>query len=93
LGAIRAAGDFVEIYATGLGPVHAVSGFQQTDLTPQVFIGSVPVPEISYSGLAPGVLGVYQVNARIPPGVPAGMQPLYLVINGRRSNEVKVQIR
>jgi uncharacterized protein (TIGR03437 family) len=93
LGAIRVAGDFVEIYATGLGPVHLASGFQQTDLTPQVFIGSVAAPEISYSGLAPGFLGVYQVNARIPPGVPAGMQPLYLVINGRRSNEVKVQIR
>ena len=93
LGAIRAAGDFVEIYATGLGPVHLASGFQQTDLTPQVFIGAIPAPEISYSGLAPGWLGLYQVNARIPPSMPAGTQSLYLVINGRRSNEVKVQIR
>jgi uncharacterized protein (TIGR03437 family) len=93
LGAIRVAGDFVEIYATGLGPVHTAYGFQQTDLTPQVFIGSVPAPEISYSGLAPGWLGLYQVNARIPPGAGSGTQPLYLVINGRRSNEVRVQIK
>jgi uncharacterized protein (TIGR03437 family) len=93
LGAVLVIGGFVEIYATGLGPVHLASGFQQTDLTPQVFIGSLPAPEITYSGLAPGWMGLYQVNARIPPGLSLGPQSLYLVINGRRSNEVRVEIR
>jgi uncharacterized protein (TIGR03437 family) len=93
LGAVRVVGGFVEIYATGLGPVHPASGFQQTDLTPQVFIGSIRAPDITYSGLAPGWLGLYQVNARIPEDTPSGEQPLALVIGGQRSNEVRVRIR
>ncbi len=87
------ADGFVEVYATGLGPVHPAAGFQQTYLTPQVFIGSLVAPEVTYSGLAPGWLGLYQVNARIPPGLPPGSQSLYLVIAGQRSNEVRVEIK
>jgi len=92
LGAVRVVGNFVEIYATGLGPVHPASGYQQTDLAPQVFIGSIPAPEISYRGLAPGWLGLYQVNARVPAGLAPGPQPLAIVIGGRRSNEVRVWV-
>jgi uncharacterized protein (TIGR03437 family) len=86
-------GDFIEIYATGLGPVHSESGFQRTDLNPEVSIAGVRATELNYSGLAPGWLGLYQVNARIPSGVPAGLQPLSLSIGGKQSNEVKIQIR
>ena len=93
LGAIRVVGDFVEIYSTGLGPVHAEGGFLRTDLPPQVFIGQVPASEITYSGLAPGWLGVYQVNARVSESVPSGIQPLVIVVGGKRSNEAGVRVR
>jgi uncharacterized protein (TIGR03437 family) len=93
LGAIRVVGDFVEIYATGLGPVRAEEGFLVTELHPQVFIGQVPASEITYSGLAPGWLGLYQVNARVPAGVASGVQPLAIVIGGKRSNDVGVRVR
>jgi uncharacterized protein (TIGR03437 family) len=92
LGAVRMVGDFIEIYATGLGPVRSDGEFQRTVLTPEVRIGAAPA-EVQYSGLAPGWLGLYQVNARIPQGVPAGALPLWLTIGGQRSNEVRVPPR
>jgi uncharacterized protein (TIGR03437 family) len=69
------------------------SGFQRTDLNPEVLIAGVRATELNYSGLAPGWLGLYQVNVRIPSGVPAGLQPLSLSIGGKQSNEVRVQLK
>lgn len=88
-----ARGDYLEIYATGLGPVRADGVLQRTQLTPEVFIAGLPAREVPFSGLAPGWLGLYQVNARVPDGVPSGLQPLVIQIGGQRSNEVRVQIR
>ncbi|MEK7404894.1 MAG: hypothetical protein AAB225_07275 [Acidobacteriota bacterium] len=89
-----AVGEYLEIYATGLGQVTATPGrLRPTELQPQVFIGSQRVAEVTYSGLAPGFLGLYQVNARVPEGTPSGLQPLWLEIGGRRSNEVRVRVR
>lgn len=85
--------DYLEIYATGLGAVDAAGGsLRRTLLTPRVFLGGREA-EVSYSGLAPGYLGLYQVNARVPEGVPPGAQPLSIEIGGRRSNEVRVHLR
>jgi uncharacterized protein (TIGR03437 family) len=78
-----ARGDYVEIYATGLGPV---------GLLPQVTIGGVPAG-VTYSGLAPGYLaGFYQVDAQIPADTPPGEQQLSLTINGVQSNVVKIGV-
>ncbi|MBM3744650.1 MAG: hypothetical protein FJW34_02500 [Acidobacteria bacterium] len=92
LGAVRLVGGFVEIYGTGLGPVRIDGALQRTVLTPEVLIGGRPA-EVQYSGLAPGWLGLYQVNARVPDGVPSGAASLGLSIGGQRSNEVRIQIR
>ncbi len=89
-----AAGDYLEIYATGLGPVEAPGGAtRRTRLAPRVFIGGREVSEVSYSGLAPGYLGLYQVNVKIPDGLPSGRQPLRIEIGGVASNEVAVLLR
>ncbi len=85
------AGDMIEIYATGLGPVVLSGEFQQTVATPQVQIGGVAA-RVLFSGLSPQFPGVYQVNALLPDGLPAGVQPLSMVVDGARSNEVKVRL-
>ena len=45
--------------------------FYRTLNLPQVFIGGVRA-EVLYSGLAPGLTGVWQINARIPEAAPQG---------------------
>jgi uncharacterized protein (TIGR03437 family) len=79
LGAIRQIGDYLEIYATGLGALKA---------SPEVTVGGKPV-EVTFSGLAPGFTGLYQVNVRIPAGIPPGAQSVVITSAGVRSNEVK----
>lgn len=86
--------EYLEIYATGLGPLESAgSNLRRTVLAPRVFIGGREATELNYSGLAPGFLGLYQINARVPPGVPSGWQSLFVEIGGQRSNEVRVRVR
>jgi minor extracellular serine protease Vpr len=79
-------GTYVEIYATGLGPVKD----QLTVTQPQVQIGSAEA-KVIYSGLAPGFAGLYQVNVLAPDGLAAGGAIVSLQIGGKQSNLVRVQ--
>lgn len=89
-----AAGDIVEIYATGLGAVrrNVSSGLAETVEPVSVTIGGAPAP-VLFAGLAPGWQGLYQVNARVPAGLPGGPQPLRLAIGGVSANEVLIVLR
>lgn len=47
-----------------------------------------------FSGLAPGFVGIYQVNARVPEGAPVGNAvSLQIQIRGQDSNSVTLAIR
>jgi uncharacterized protein (TIGR03437 family) len=95
------AGDYISIYCSGLGLVtpSGVSGAaaasnppQSTVANPTVSIGGMDAP-VSFSGLTPGVAGLYQVNALVPAGVTTGNAvPLILTIAGVASNTVTVAI-
>jgi len=68
-------GETVLIFATGLGPVtpHQVSGQaapanSQTVFPVTVSLGGTPAI-VSFSGLAPGFAGLYQINAIVPGGL------------------------
>ena len=73
--------DRITIYATGMGLVTPdvnsgdpgpSSPLAQTVVPPVVTLGGVNLP-IEYAGLAPGQVGVYQINAIVPfKGVPTG---------------------
>ncbi len=93
-------GDFLSIFCTGLGVVEppVPSGrpapeqpLSATVLRPQVNIGGAAA-EVTFSGLAPRFVGLYQVNVRVPAGVPAGPQPVEIIINNVRSNTVTLAI-
>jgi uncharacterized protein (TIGR03437 family) len=50
--------------------------------------------EVLYSGLAPGYIGLWQINVRIPQGTTAGNAVgVRVLINGAPSNSVTVAIR
>ncbi|MGA2711818.1 MAG: hypothetical protein ABSG41_01835 [Bryobacteraceae bacterium] len=68
-------GQTIQIYATGQGPVSnpppdgtPSTGQVPTAATPQVIIGTtfVPSSSIQYSGLAPNLVGLWQINVQIP---------------------------
>jgi uncharacterized protein (TIGR03437 family) len=82
-------GTYVSIYCMGLGDVTnrpangaAAPGapYSDTLLTPTVTLGGTP-GTVTYSGLAPTLVGVYQVNAFFPLGTPLGYgTPLTLAV-------------
>jgi uncharacterized protein (TIGR03437 family) len=94
-------GDVNTIYCTGLGPVinqpatGAVAGaapLPQTTVQATATIGGVAAP-VSYSGLTPGGVGLYQVNAQVPAGVASGNAvPVVISIGGAASNSVTLAV-
>jgi uncharacterized protein (TIGR03437 family) len=96
------AGSDILIYCTGLGAVTnqpatgaAALSFplSATTTTPTVMIGEVPVAP-SFSGLAPGYVGLYQVNALVPAGTPTGEAvPVVVSIGGVASNVVTIPVQ
>jgi uncharacterized protein (TIGR03437 family) len=96
------AGDFITIFCTGLGPVSnqpadgapaPSSPLASTTQGVTVSIGGVTVPAL-FSGLVPGLVGFYQVNAGIPSGVTASNSvPVSLTIGGVTSNTVTIAVQ
>lgn len=73
-------GGFISIFATGLGAVdnRPVTGdvspagpLARTKTNPVITIGGVEAG-LAFSGLAPGFVGLYQVNAEVAEGTPTG---------------------
>ncbi len=63
----------------------------RTMSTPQVNIAGIPA-QGSYSGLAPGFVGLYQVNVQLPAGAPSSTQNLEIISNGVPSNPVTIAV-
>ena len=96
-----ARGSYVEIFASGLGAVTntpatgAVSASSplSTTIQPTVTIGNADAP-VSFSGLAPGFVGLYQVNVQVPAAAPVGgAVPVVLTIGGAGSNTVTMAVQ
>jgi uncharacterized protein (TIGR03437 family) len=91
------------IYCTGLGAVSAnqpATGAPAslTELAPTsnqatVTIGGV-TENAAFSGLAPGFVGLYQVNALVPSGVSSGSAvPVTITVGGVTSNTVTIVVQ
>ena len=95
-------GEFVTIFCTGLGPVTnqpgsgaAVPTVPQslTTTLPTVTVGGMSA-SVSFSGLAPGFVGLYQVNIQVPQNAPVGdAVPVVLSIGGVTSNTVTMAVQ
>ncbi len=88
----------VLIFATGLGPVAgppadgAAGAGQPTTTTPVVTIGGRQAV-VEFSGLAPGFVSLYQINARVPPDTPEGCYlPLQVAFGNQSSNTVTIGV-
>ncbi len=83
-------GQAVTLYVNGLGPVSNTpasgdpAGTQQLSSTVNpvtVTIGGANAP-VSFAGLTPGTVGLYQVNVTVPAGIAAGNQAVTVTVAG-----------
>jgi uncharacterized protein (TIGR03437 family) len=95
-------GEIVAIYCTGLGNVSNApdpgapspsNPLAHTLATPTVTVGGQPAT-VPFSGLAPGFVGLNQVNIQIPSSAPSGSAiPLVLTIGGVPSNTATIAVQ
>jgi len=79
--AIDRGGRIFELYGTGIGSGPAVT----------VRVGGRDA-EVLFAGLAPGFVGLNQINIRVDAAVPAGLQPVSMTVAGVTSNEARLAI-
>ena len=103
IGASNAAvrGQFIQIYATGLGPVtnQPASGnaaqaqpLSMTQSTPTVMIGGQMASSVQ-SALAPTYAGLYVINAVVPTNISTGSQMLTVSVGGQSSPAVNLNVQ
>ncbi len=91
--------DILEIYATGLGPVvntpadgNIPTGAPATTNKPVVLVGGITA-DVQFSGLAPGFVGLYQINIVTPNVSPGNTVPLQIQMGGITStNQATIAI-
>jgi uncharacterized protein (TIGR03437 family) len=87
------AGERLTTYAVGLGAV--ISGLQPgvVPTGPQSIIGQLQIyfanipATVSYAGLAPGYVGLYQINFTVPQVSPGTAVPLEFRLSGTRLSQ------
>jgi len=91
-------GEVMLIYCTGLGEVSnppadgAAGSGQDTFAKPTVTIGG-QTGAVQFSGLAPGFVGLNQVNVQLPSTLKSGTQAVVLKIDGASSNSVLLPVK
>lgn len=89
------------IYSTGLGMVRnrpvsgaaAVDALATTVAEPAVMIGGQPA-QVLYAGIVPGMVGLYQINARVPARSSTGdAVPVTVSVGGYASNTATMAVR
>jgi uncharacterized protein (TIGR03437 family) len=94
-------GDILILYTTGLGPLSqnltdgygAPSNPPATTIDPfQVTVAGVQC-QILFSGLTPGIVGLYQINLRLPNQLPAGDLTMQVLSPYANSQSVLLPVR
>lgn len=96
------AGNILAVFCTGLGVVNQTvadgapapsSPVANTVATPSVTIGGQNA-QVTFSGLAPGFVGLYQLDVVVPTGVTPGSQvPVIITISGSSSPAATIAVK
>jgi uncharacterized protein (TIGR03437 family) len=98
-----ARGSVILIYGTGFGPTTPTvpsgqpapgdpPGLARLVATPTVTIGGQPA-QILFAGLAPGFVGLFQINAVVPSTATVGNAPVVVTVGTATSNTVTVAVQ
>ena len=100
-GSPAAAGQTIQIYANGLGPVSnqpatgdpaPSSPLALCKGTAQVQIGA-KAAAVGFCGLAPGFPALYQLNVTVPSGLTSGPNPITVAIGGQTSRTSSLPVK
>lgn len=88
-----ARGQIIQLFGTGQGfvpgapPDGSVPGAQAPAASSlQVFINAIAATDVKYHGLAPSLIGTWQINVTVPLSIPPGAAiPIVVVVNGQSS--------
>jgi uncharacterized protein (TIGR03437 family) len=93
-------GDVITIYVNGMGATSPAveaglpspfAPLAVTVATPDVRLGGAPL-SVSYAGLVPGEVGVYQINAQVPAKAPEGSQVSLTIAQAGVTTSVAVRV-
>lgn len=86
-------GDYVELYATGLGLTQPQNGLDYAVQQPTVTVEGLNCP-VSFAGAAPGFIGLDQINCMIPAAATANASaPVVMTSGSRVSNTATLAIQ
>ncbi len=94
-------GQVIQLYCNGLGPVTnqpatgepaPLSPLAETTSTPVVMIGGQQAA-VAFSGLTPGLPGLYQINVTVPVTVTPGVNPITVSIGGKTSKTSALSVQ
>jgi len=94
-------GEFIYFYATGLGEVENNPGTNQPGprnplartLAPIIITLGNQNCEVQFAGLAPDLVGVYQINIKVPAGLSTGTNELLVRLGTATSKPVLVPVQ
>ena len=94
-------GETVVLYLTGMGTVSnapqagqpaSLTTLSPTTFTPIVTMGGMPA-QVSFSGLTPGFIGLYQINAVVPGGAAGASLDMTVQVNNVTRNTAKIALQ
>jgi len=94
-------GEGLTIYGTGAGTFDfppptgaAASGstLAQTKITPSVTVGGAGA-QVLFAGLAPGYVGLLQINITLPPTLPSGTLPMLIQFGTTAAPQVNLYVK
>ena len=96
-----AAGSAIIAYLTGSGPVNqSVADGAVSPSSPLVLATSqvsatigTQTAQVLFAGLAPGLVGVFQVNVAVPAGMATGSYPLTITAGTQASNSAPINVK
>jgi uncharacterized protein (TIGR03437 family) len=81
------AGDYVELFATGLGATTLKNGLEYANQLPTVTISGLDCP-VTFAGRAPGFVGLDQINCMVPAGIGSNSAAPVAIVSGNRTSNV-----
>ena len=94
-------GETIVVWGTGFGPVDSPQQSGQAAPLNRLVRTLAAVSAtiagrnaaVSFSGLSPGFVGLYQANVTVPANAPSGEQELVVTANGVASNTVRISVQ